>query len=115
MEALVPDLDSSVLEPSHPYYSTLRCPGVPILNKSPRFSVEESVRKEQLKGRRGCRRCVECGFWKHGDGFVRSLAKRGSPRFRLRMFRTCNHCSRRRKNLDEDEHFDQYGGLDSDP
>lgn len=58
---------------------------------------------------------MECGFWKHGDGFVRSRAKRGSPRFVLRMFRTCNHCSRHHKGLDEDEHFDQYGGLDYDP
>lgn len=38
--------------------------------------MEESARKKALPGRRSYRFRVECGFWKHGGGFMRSLTKR---------------------------------------
>ncbi|KAJ0120757.1 hypothetical protein J7T55_015490 [Diaporthe amygdali] len=106
MKIAVPDqYQNLALEPSLPQFSTLRYPRT---SSSMRMWIAESARKKTFKGRRGYRCCVACHAWKEGHGFVRSLAKRGSLRFSLRMFRTCNRCSRIRKHLEEQEHIDHF-------
>ncbi|KAG8157173.1 hypothetical protein KVR01_012881 [Diaporthe batatas] len=131
--------DDTVLEPSNAKLSTLRClvgqqlrpaphsrlfPTAELnflwqtgtaLTRASRHTFNSLARKKLLKGQRGCRRCVGCGFWKQSLGFVRSLAQVGSPSFQLRTFRTCNECSRHRKDMDEEEHLELYGARDVNP
>ncbi|KAL1868900.1 hypothetical protein Daus18300_005736 [Diaporthe australafricana] len=109
MKVILPrQSEDSILEPAYPRFSKLR-----LLPSSRCLKTTKTTSKRALKGRRGCRSCVACRVWKQGVCFVRSRAKRGSPQFDLRMWRTCNHCSRLRKNLDEDEHFEQHGGVEA--
>lgn len=52
---------------------------------------------------------ASAGEGRRSLGFVRGLAPIESPSFELRTFGTCNKCSRRRKDLDEEDHLDLCG------
>lgn len=68
--------------------------------------------KSSRNGKKGCFACGNCKTWKVDLAFVRSFKKTENGQFNLQQFKCCNKCSRKGKNLSEEEHIRLYGGAD---